>query len=92
MSDTIIVLHGHDLPGLATEARNHELLRSLKDLATNSDKNYAVYKDPAFSPDTDLVILPAPAVGPAGSTEICDGVLTVGGQPVKVTAFRLAAA
>lgn len=89
MSDTIIILHASDLEGLSTEARSYELLRSLKDLATNADKNYAVYDDPDFAPDGDLVILAAPAVGPDGSTKICDGVLTIEDVPIKVAAFRL---
>jgi len=41
------------------------------------------------TPDTELVILPAPAVPPDGSTAIGDGKLTIGGQRIKVTAFRL---
>jgi hypothetical protein len=89
MSDTLIVLHGQELEGLSAETRSYELLRTLKDLATNADKNYAVYSDPDFAPETDLVILPAPAVGPPGSSKICDGVLTVNDLPIKVTAYRL---
>jgi hypothetical protein len=90
MSDKIIELHKTNLPDLAKEARQVELLRVLKDLQTNGGKNYAIYEDPDFTPDTGIAILPAPAVSPQGATKICDGKLTLAGVPIKVTAFRLA--
>ena len=86
---TIILMHAPDLPGTATEAHQHELSRTLEALETNGGKNYAVYSDPDFTPATGLAILPFPSVGPAGSTKICDGHLTIGGQAIKVTAYRL---
>jgi hypothetical protein len=89
MSDTIILMHAADLPGIATEAHQHELLRTLTGLATNSGKNYAVYDDPDFTPATGLVILPFPSVGPTGSTKLCDGKLTIGGNALQVTAYRI---
>ena len=88
MSDTIILMHAADLPGIATEAHQHELLRTLNDLRTNSGKNYAIYSDPDFTPNSGLVVLPFPAVGPSGSTPICDGELTIGGNLMKVVVFR----
>ncbi|TMJ11309.1 MAG: hypothetical protein E6G94_16325 [Alphaproteobacteria bacterium] len=89
MSDTIILMHASNLPGIAKEAHQHELLRTLAGLQTNSGKNYAIYSDPDFTPTAGIVILPFPSVGPAGSTKICDGELTIGGNRVKVTAYRL---
>ncbi len=91
MSDTIIRMHAAVLPGVATEAHQHELLRTLTGLETNSGKNYAVYSDPDFTPAKGIVILPFPSVGPLGSTKICDGKLTIGTPPnaLKVSAYRL---
>lgn len=91
MSDTIILMHTAALPGIATEAHQHELLRTLAGLETNSGKNYAVYSDPDFTPTNAITILPFPSVGPPGSVKICDGKLTVGTPPsaLKVTAYRL---
>jgi hypothetical protein len=88
MSDTIIRMHAADLPGIANEAHQHELLRTLEDVRTNSGKNYAIYSDPDFTPGSGIVILPFPSVGPAGSTHICDGELTIGGNAIKVAAYR----
>ena len=90
MSDTIILMHETDLPGIANEAHQHELLRRLEDLRTNAGKNYAIYADPEFTPTSGVVILPFPSVGPAGSTKICDGELVVGGNEMKVVAYRTA--
>jgi hypothetical protein len=90
MSDTVILMHAADTAGIANEAHQHELLRTLTDLATNSGKNYAVYSDPDFTPTAGIVILPFPSVGPAGSTKICDGELTIGGSVQKVVAYRSA--
>jgi hypothetical protein len=89
MSDTVILMHAGDLPGIANEAHQHELLRKLEALQTNMGKNYAIYEDPDFTPASGIVILPFPSVGPAGSTKICDGKLTIGGNLLKVTAYRL---
>lgn len=88
MSDTIILMHAADLPGVANEAHQHELLRTLTDLRTNSGKNYAIYSDPDFTPNSGIVILPFPSVGPAGSAPICEGELTIGGNLLKVVAYR----
>lgn len=90
MSDTIIVLHATDLPGIAAEIRSYELLRTLAAVQTNQGKNYAIYDDPTFTPGTDLAILPFPSVGPTGSDTVCNGSLTIAGQIVKVTVYRLA--
>lgn len=88
MTDTIIIMHAADLPGIATEAHQHELLRSVAGLTTNSGKNYAIYLDPDFSPAKGITILPFPSVGPTGSAKICDGSLTIGGNVMQVTAYR----
>jgi hypothetical protein len=90
MSDTIILMHARDLPGIADEAHQHELLRTLETVQSNAGKNYAVYSDPAFTPASGLVILPFPSVGPAGSTKICDGKLLVGDNLTKVVVYRKA--
>jgi len=89
MSDTVILMHAADLPGIANEAHQHELLRSLEGLQTNMGKNYAIYEDPDFTPAAGIVILPFPSVGPSGSTKICDGKLTIGGNLLQVSAYRL---
>lgn len=88
MSDTIILMHAADLPGISDEAHQHELLRTLSGLETNAGKNYAIYSDPDFTPEAGLVILPFPSVGPTGSSKICDGTLTIGGNMLKVSAYR----
>lgn len=82
-------LESATLPDIADEIHNSELAIALKGLSTEDGKNYAEHTDPADTPDGGIVILPAPAVGPPGSTKICDGRLTVGGQVINVTAFRL---
>jgi hypothetical protein len=46
---------------------------------------------PSPSPRGRIKILPSPATPPDGGTKICDGHLTVGGQKIAVTAFRLRA-
>ncbi|MBS0505507.1 MAG: hypothetical protein JSS55_17260 [Proteobacteria bacterium] len=89
MSDTIILMHGADLPAIATEAHQHELLRTVSGLQTNAGKNYAIYSDPDFTPASGIAILPFPSVGPTGSTKICDGTLAIGGHNLQVTAYRL---
>ncbi|WP_077148737.1 hypothetical protein [Sphingopyxis sp. KK2] len=91
MSDTIIRMHAADLPGIAEEARRRERLRTLEALETSDGKNYAVYDDPTFSPDGDIVILAFPSVDPAGSSKLCDGHLKIGPNILKVTAYRLPA-
>ena len=85
---TIILLHKTDLDALAAEVGSYELLRTLSALASNDGKNYAVYTDPDFAPDEDITILPFPSVGPTGSVKICDGTLTIGGNRLKVVAYR----
>jgi hypothetical protein len=89
MSDTIILLHAGDLPGIAGEAHQFELGRTLEDLETNNGKNYGIYDDPTFTPEGAIAILPFPSVGPAGSTKICDGRLLIDGNIQKVSAYRL---
>jgi hypothetical protein len=92
--DLIVVLKNKTLPGLAKEVHRAELACSLKDIQTNKSggdwKNYAIYKRDGTTPDQGIDILPAPAVGPLGSTKICDGRLTIGENQIPVTAFRLA--
>ena len=89
MSDTIILMHAADVPGIAKEAHQHELGRTLSDLRTNEGKNYAIYSDPDFTPATGLSILPFPSVGPANSSKICDGELIIGGNVIKVVVYRV---
>jgi hypothetical protein len=83
-------LEGQDLAEIAVEIHDAELAIALRDLATDDGNNYAIHEDPADTPEGDIRILPAPAVPPAGSSKICDGTLTIGGQEIDVTAFRLA--
>lgn len=90
MSDTIILMHAGDLPDISNEAHQHELLRTMSALSTNSGKNYAIYNDPDFTPAKGLTILPFPSVGPTGSQKVCDGHLMIGGNILKVAAYRLA--
>ena len=90
MADQLIDAPGATLDAIARHIYDCELHRTLKGLSTNAGKNYATLNVPAPTPETGIVILPAPAVGPAGSKKICDGKLTIGGQSIKVTAFRLA--
>ena len=89
MTDTIILMHASDLPSLAEEAHQHELLRTLSGLETNNGKNYAIYNDPEFTPAGKLVILPFPSVGPNNSEKICDGTFTISGNQLKVSAYRV---
>lgn len=89
MSDTIILMHAPDLSGIANEAHQHELLRTLEDLRSNAGKNYAIYADPDFTPSSGLVILPFPSVGPSGSSKVCDGEVTISGNEIKVVVYRL---
>jgi hypothetical protein len=89
MADQLIDAPGATLDAIARHIYDSELHRTLKGLSTNGGKNYATLDVPAPTPETGIVILPAPAVGPPGSTKICDGTLTVGGVAIKVTAFRL---
>jgi len=89
VAEELILVHGADFPGMAQDIRSKEIRRKLKELSTNDGKNYATVKKSVPTPATGIVILPAPAVGPDGSKKICDGELTVGGQAIKVTAFRL---
>ena len=91
MVDTIIVLREKALSKLATETRDHELRRKLKDIGTSDGKNFAVYEDPIRTPRKDLIFLVKPAVPPAGSTKICEGALTIPpGVVLEVECFRLA--
>lgn len=90
--DLEVFLKNKTLPGMANEAHKLELACSLKALQTADGKNRAVFKRDGTIPDGELAFLPSPAVGPADSTKICDGNLTVGGNAIAVTAFRLPAA
>ena len=94
MDDQLIEVPGDALDEIAANIHAVELMRELKDedgsLSTDAGKNYATLKRPAPSPRKGIKILPAPAVGPAGSTRICDGKLTIGDNEIDVTAFRLA--
>lgn len=89
MSDTIILMHASDLPGIASEAHQHELLRTLASLQTNAGKNYAIFDDPQLTPGKGLAILPFPSVGPAGSTKVCDGKLTIADNILQVSVYRV---
>ena len=83
-------LEGTTLPAIADEIHGAELAIRLSRLGTGEGgKNYALHTDPAPTPKKGIVILPSPAVGPANSTKICDGKLTVSGVVMLVTAFRL---
>jgi len=97
MSDDLRQVPGNSLDRITRNVNNAELHRRLNSendperpcLSTNGGKNYALFETDVDTPDTELVILPAPAVPPDGSTAIGDGKLTIGGQRIKVTAFRL---
>ena len=90
MAESIIKLTNKTLPGLSRQVHYNELRRSLKALEVNAGTNYAVYDKSVPTPDKDILILPSPAVGPAGSSKICDGQLLIDGAVIGVTAFRLA--
>jgi hypothetical protein len=87
-------LESTTLPEIAEEIYNAELDIQLADLTTRNEggtwNNYAIHDDPADTPLTGIEILAAPAVGPDGSTPICNGTLTIDGRQMPVTAFRLA--
>lgn len=90
MADKIVRLQEAGLRAIEVEVRDNELYMALKALGTDDEgENYATYERPAGTPAGDIVILPAPAVGPPGSTEICDGRLTIPPNAIAVTAFRL---
>jgi hypothetical protein len=99
MSDDLREVPGDNLEEINLNVNNAEISRQLNAeqdperpaLSTKGGKNYALFETDADNPETELVILPAPAVGPQGSTKICDGTLTIGGQEIEVTAFRLPA-
>ena len=91
MSDFQYHLDGSTLDEIAASAHACELQRSLEALATNdAGDNFGGFKRVTRSPKKSIVILPAPAVAPPGSTKICKGKLSVGGQKISVEAFRLA--
>lgn len=92
MAGLDIILTSADLAGMAREISDAELGVALSALDTKDGKNGA-HLDPVPppGPDTGVVILPAPAVAPAGAEKICDGKLHVNGQDIDVTAFRLPA-
>jgi|GraSoiStandDraft_51_1057287.scaffolds.fasta_scaffold437097_1 hypothetical protein len=90
MADQLIVALGDTLDEIAQNIHDGELMRKLKGLSTNDGTNYATLERPTRSPRRAIKILPAPAVGPDGSTKICDGKLTIGGNEIAVSAFRLA--
>lgn len=90
MSDYQYELDGDDLDALAKSAHACELMRKLEALDTDSGNNYGGFKKSNRSPQKGIVILAAPAVGPTGSTKICDGKLKIGDHVIDVTAFRLA--
>jgi hypothetical protein len=96
MSFDLREVPGNTLERIERNVNNAELHRQLKNdgdrpcLSTNGGKNFALFEIDVDTPDTELVILPAPAVPPTDSKKICDGTLTIGGLPIKVTAFRLA--
>lgn len=92
MDPIIVTLVSTTLEALSREVRNKEAASSLKDLASSGDTNYAIYEPAWSAPEGDIEILPAPAVGKPGSSRICDGSLTIGGNVFAVTAFRLAPA
>lgn len=86
--EVILTLEATDLPGMAQEVGSHELRRTLKDLRSDSGKNYAIYRKSA-TPGGDIAILPAPSVPPAGGKKLCDGKLKVGANVLDVTAYRV---
>lgn len=88
--DLLQALETTTLPAIADEIHNVELAMRLKALLTHGKKNFALHSKPAATPATGIAILPSPAVGPAGSKKICEGKLTIGGNEITVTAFRLA--
>jgi hypothetical protein len=88
--DELMELTEATAPAIAQEIHDVELARRLKGLGTHDGKNYAFLEKPTRTPQTDISILPSPAVPPAGATEICKGDLTLNGAKVAVSAFRLA--
>jgi len=82
-------LESDNLDEIADEIHNAELAIALEDLSTKDGNNYAHHTDPADTPETGIKILPKPSVKPKKSTKICDGWLTIGGQEIEVTAYRL---
>jgi len=88
--DVLQLLETATLSEIADEIHNVELAMRLKALLTHGKKNFALHSKPARTPAKGIKILPAPAVGPSGSTKICDGKLTISGNEFTVTAFRLA--
>lgn len=89
MADLIIKLRNKTLKGMGKEASNAELGCSLKDLATDSGLNYAVFKRDGTTPTKSITILPQGSVPPAGGAKICDGKLTIGAAEIGVTAYRV---
>ena len=90
MSDFQHPLEGKDLDEIAETAHAFELQRTLEALDTSNGDNFGGYKRTTRSPRKGIKILPSPAVGPKGSKKICEGTLTIGGDKIDVTAFRLA--
>jgi hypothetical protein len=89
VADQLMVAEGATLGEIAKHIHSCELRRKLKSLSTNDETNYAMLERPSASPRKGIEILAAPAVGPKGSTKICDGELTIGGAQINVTAYRL---
>lgn len=89
MADQLVEAPGSTLDEIAENVSDFELERKLKALSTNAGTNYATLDVPSPTPTTGITIIASPAVGPAGSTKICDGTLTVDGAEIAVTAFRL---
>ena len=87
--DELVELSEKTTASIAQEIHDLELARRLKSVGIQSGKNYATLEKPSRTPKKGIVILPSPAVPPAGATEICKGDLTLNGQKVAVSAFRM---
>jgi len=91
MTDYNHRLDGATLDEIAANASAQEIYRELEGLATPGGQNEGHFKYRTTSPMGTIRILAAPAVGPQNSTKICDGTLTINGNAIDVTAFRLPA-
>ena len=84
------ILPPGSLAEMAKDASDNELACRLKGLDAHQGKNYAIYEAPTATQSKGITILPAPAVGPTGSTKICEGKMMISpGSVIAVTAFRL---
>jgi hypothetical protein len=91
MEDLIVKLKKRRLDTIAVEVHDAEIACSLKAIEVDGDGNFAIYARDGSNPEGEIIILPSPAVPPAGATKICDGHLKIAGVVMPVTVFRKAA-